>query len=108
MSVVKLNVDISPRETFNILVKKINADLIYKEIDSIDDEREFAILVFEKYYFRSKNRAALTVVIDSFQGITLVRAIAAGSSQGMIFDFDWGAGEDFARSVKKILKKYII
>ena len=108
MAVIEFNVSITPRETFDILNDDIDADLVYKEFKNVDKEKEFAVLVFEKYYFRSENRAALTVIIDNFDGVTSVRSIAAGSSQGFLFNFDWGAADNFAESIRKKLEQYII
>lgn len=108
MAVIEFNVSITPRETFDILNEEVDAELVYKEIKNIDEGKEFAVLVFEKYYFRSENRAALTVIIDNFDGLTSVRSIAAGSSKGMIFNFDWGAADNFAESIRGKLEQYII
>ncbi|MEQ7050938.1 DUF6054 family protein [Paenibacillaceae sp. P-4] len=53
-------------------------------------------------------RAALIVMIDNLRGVTNVRVVATGSSEGLIFNFDWGAADDFASSVESILEEYII
>ncbi|MDR3600461.1 MAG: DUF6054 family protein [Desulfosporosinus sp.] len=37
-----------------------------------------------------------------------MRAISTGSSEGMIFNFDWGAADSFASSVQKVLERFII
>ncbi len=44
---------------------------------------------------------------DIGNGKTVVTSVATGSSQGMIFSFDWGAADSFADSVKDILESYI-
>ncbi len=108
MAVIEFNVSITPKETFNILRREISAELIFEEIKSIDKGMEVAILVFEKYYFRAENRASLTVIADNLEGNTSIRVIAAGSSKGMFFNFDWGAADNFAESVRKLLSQYII
>lgn len=108
MAVIEFNVNITPKDTFNILRREINAELIYEELKSIDKGMEIAILIFEKYYFRAENRASLTVIVDNLNGNTSLRVIAAGSSKGMFFNFDWGAADNFAESVRKILNQYII
>ena len=108
MAVIEFNVNITPRETFDILNDDTEADLVYKELKNVDNEKELAVLIFEKYYFRSENRAALTVIVDNFDGITSVRVIAAGSSKGIIFNFDWGAADNFAEGIRKKLERYII
>lgn len=64
-------------------------------------------LIFEKYFMRVKNRVALVVIIDNIYGQTDVRSVSTGSSEGMIFNFDWGAADSFASSVHDILGDYI-
>jgi len=86
----------------------MDCELIYEEAHEYQDVIKSYVLIFEKYYFRSKNRAALTVTINNFNGETEISSISAGSSEGMIFNFDWGAGDDFASSVKSLLNKFVI
>lgn len=101
-------VSIPPEEAMNLVKDNENADLVHEEIQDVGDGKQIGTLVFEKYYFRTKNRAALVVILDNFQGNTDVRVIATGSSQGMIFNFDWGASDDFVASVESILQTYIV
>lgn len=108
MSQSNFNVNISPKEAFIAVHDAENADLVFEEFNQLDDGRQIGILVFEKYYFRSKNRAALTVIMSNFTGVTSVRVVATGSSEGLIFNFDWGAADNFVRSVEDILADYII
>ena len=108
MAVIEFNVSISPQDAYNILRREISAELVYDELKKTDNGMEIGILVFEKYYFRAENRASLTVIADNFDAITSLRVIAAGSSKGMLFNFDWGAADNFAESVRKILIQYII
>lgn len=66
------------------------------------------IMVFEKYYMRSSNRASLTVVVtgnDETEVVT-VDAIGSGGGQGALFKFSWGAEEDFIGTVSDLLKEY--
>lgn len=85
-----------------------DADLVHEELNSVGEGKYIGILVFEKYFMRVGNRAGLIVIIDNTEGETEIRVIATASSQGMIFNFDWGAGDDFADSVKRILEYYIV
>lgn len=107
MSVYNFKVNISPEEAFVYLKNNMNSELIYEEAHEYQDVIKAYVLIFEKYYFRSKNRAALTVTINNFNKDTEISSISAGSSEGMIFNFDWGAGDDFAASVKRLLKKFV-
>ncbi|MFA5576457.1 MAG: DUF6054 family protein [Tissierellaceae bacterium] len=108
MSKYIFSVNISPAEAMNIVKKNHNADLVHEEKIDLGDRKAVCILVYEKYYLRAENRAALTVIIDNSSGQTKVRSIAAGSSKGLLFGFDWGAGDDFAYSIKSMLEKYTI
>lgn len=82
--------------------------MIHEEINHVGDQKYIANLVFEKYFMRVGNRAGLIVIFDNTKEETEVRVIATASSQGMIFNFDWGAGDDFADSVREILEEYIV
>jgi len=108
MSLCNFKVKISPEHALSLVKENENADLIHEEINNLGDGRSIGTLIFEKYFFRVGNRAALVVIADNIKGVTDVRAIATGSSQGFIFNFDWGAADDFAHSVKDILKDYIV
>jgi hypothetical protein len=108
MSVCSFRVNIQPMEALKMVIENQDADLIHEEIHELGESRHLCVLVFEKYFFRTSNRAALTVIIENKDGVTGVRSIAAGTSQGMIFSFDWGAAEDFAYSVRDILEDYVI
>ena len=63
------------------------------------------IMVFEKYYMRSSNRASLTVVLTEVNGDIKVDAIGAGGGQGVIFKFSWGAEESFVSVIEQILRR---
>ncbi len=108
MSKLLFNVAITPAEAMKLLKEQQNAELVDEELIDLGEGKFLATLVFEKYYFRASNRAALMVIIDNISGKTRVKSVATGSSQGMVFNFDWGAADDFAGSVEKILASYII
>ncbi|HCJ56102.1 DUF6054 family protein [Lutispora sp.] len=108
MAEINFKISITPKAACDMLQELDSAELIYDELKRPAPGKEIAILVFEKYYFRSENRAAMTVIIDNFEGVTYVKAIAAGSSQGFIFNFDWGAADNFVESVRKVFKEYIL
>lgn len=108
MSKYVFNVSISPEEAYDLIKQEENAELIDEELIELKDGSYIGTLIFEKYYFRTSNRAALIVVVDNINGKTRVKSIATGSSQGLIFNFDWGAADNFAGSIKDILSKYIV
>lgn len=108
MSESRFKVNLTPRDVRELVKEGLDADLIHEESHDLGDGREIGTLIFEKYFFRVKNRVALVVIADNIYGTTEVRAISTGSSEGMIFKFDWGASDDFAGSVERILSEYIV
>ena len=66
------------------------------------------VMVFEKHYARAGNRLTLTVVLDDMQpGVTRVHTASGGGGEGF-FSFDWGAADNFERSVRDALADSII
>ena len=63
------------------------------------------LMVFEKYYMRSDNRASLTVAVSGGGGQVCVDAIGAGGGTGVFFKFSWGAENDFVSTVADILSR---
>ncbi|MDP3386007.1 MAG: DUF6054 family protein [Eubacteriales bacterium] len=108
MSTIAFNVTITPEETLRIIKQNHTASLIYDEHIDLNNGKEIGTLVYEKYFIRNSNWASLTVICDNVQGKTDVRAIATGASQSLFFKLDWGASNEFANSVRKILTDYII
>lgn len=60
------------------------------------------LLVFEKHYYRAGNAVSLTVLITSAEGQVIVDSVGSGAKEGL-FDFTWGAEEDFAFEVNTVL-----
>lgn len=111
MAKYAFKVSIGPRQAYDIVIERLpirSASSVHEEFIDLGDNKAIGTLVFEKYYFRAKNRAALVVIIDNIKGYTDVRSISTGSSEGLVFNFDWGAADDFAYSVMNILEPYII
>ncbi len=97
-------------ETVNLLKREIqNSGLSCTLVDSVERNTGSAtlyVMVFEKYYMRTSNRASLTVVVSGENDFVYVDAIGAGGGQGAIFRFSWGAEDDFAGTVTRILKPH--
>jgi len=106
-----LYVNISPEEAadkvYSKIVQSVSGELIDEYRRSMPDGKKMIMLVFEKYYMRSSNRAMLTFLADNFDGKTKVHLSAGGGGNGMIFRFDWGAGGSFMGLAKKALEEYI-
>lgn len=64
----------------------------------------YYLMVFDKYYMRNSSRASLTVSVIGYGGLIYVDAIGAGGGQGALFNFSWGAEEDFVGTVEQILR----
>lgn len=64
------------------------------------------VIVFEKYYMRSSNRASLTVLLTSQDGNINVDAIGSGGGQDPVFRFSWGAEENFVGTAERCLRQY--
>ncbi|SFU59014.1 DUF6054 family protein [Alicyclobacillus macrosporangiidus] len=107
MSELAFQVNLTPADAYQKVRDEQDADLVHEEFHDLGEGRCLGTLIFERYYFRTKNRAALVVLVDNLQGVTEVRAIATGSSEGLFFNIDWGASENFVRSVERILRDFI-
>lgn len=112
MSVREFTVSILPAAAMDVIEQfvvrgSISGTLVDRYVRRLDDY-EVHVLVLEKYYMRSSNRASLTVTIDNLEGQTKVHAVASGGSEGMFLRFDWGAGNNFANSVESALGSYIV
>jgi len=108
MSIYSFKVSKSPMAAFEHLKSNINYELVHEKIYHIDENMSSIIVIYEKYFMRNSSRASLVVTINNFNGVTEIESISSGSSQGMIFNFDWGAGDQFANSVKNLFESYIM
>lgn len=108
MSKKGLRVNISPAEVLRKVKNHTNADVIHEELHQIDDTKSIGTLVFEKYFFRVKNRVALVVIADNLAGDTKLRVISTASSEGIFLSFDWGASDSFIGEVEDILSDNIL
>lgn len=111
MDQVNLTVSLSPKEAGDIIAKAIveentTGTLIDHYIRNCG-EQQVVVIVLEKYFLRTSNRASMTVTIDNLDGSTIVHAVASGSSQGAFSRFDWGAGNSFVNSIRQSLLRYI-
>ena len=86
-----------------------NSGLSCTMVDSVEQQigtGSIIVMVFEKYYMRTSNRASLTVILTCTSNDLTVNAIGAGGGQGALFRFSWGAEDDFVNTVAKILRPY--
>lgn len=104
--------NLTPREVIELVQNEIvsgslSGDLVdVYEIDGSNNSRAY-VAVFEKYFYRVSNMITATVVASESNFGTKVHVVSAGSSQGWIMKFDWGASSSFENTVKRCLKEYI-
>lgn len=97
-------------EIATILVEEIqNSAMSCELVDStkrVVGGTSFYLMVFDKYYMRNSSRASLTVSVIGDGDRVYVDAISAGGGQGALFNFSWGAEENFVGIVEEILGGY--
>ena len=108
---------LSPKEAAEKVKEAVTAGLYSGEILDeyvriLPNGKEIIMVLFEKYYMRSrlsarKVRATLTFLADNLEEHTRVHLSAGGGGQGVIFRFDWGAGASFSTSARDALAEYI-
>ena len=108
MSKIDFKVSLPLIQAMELIKEGQNSELVHEEVLDIGNGKLTGTLIFEKYFFRSSNRAALIVILDNLEGVTDLRVVSTGSSQGLVINFDWGAASDFVKSVRWSLKDYII
>jgi len=64
---------------------------------------EAHLLVFEKYFYRVKNRVSLSLMITHENGMTEIYAVGSGAGQGAIFNFGWGSEESLVSSFASMI-----
>ncbi|MEK3904423.1 DUF6054 family protein [Paenibacillus sp. FSL R7-0179] len=108
----QLNVELQPDEVMMRIKEGMTqrSELLYEELNEVRNGRMIGTLIYERFYFRSRNQAALVIIVDNLlQGtVSNVRLIPAGASQGLILKMDWGAGQSFASTVEEILEDYVV
>ncbi len=108
--VLRFDISLQPDAAITLVKEGLTeqSELLHQELHDLGDGRMIGTLVYERYFFRTGNQAALVVIVDNLCGVSKVRLIPAGSSNSLIFKIDRGAGKSFASSVEKILSAYIL
>ncbi|PGY11359.1 DUF6054 family protein [Bacillus sp. AFS031507] len=107
---LEFTVDVKPFQAVQLILedKDIKSTLIFEDYKVTENvEKEISILVFEQFFLRTGNTASLTVTVDNFTGVTIIKCITAGNGDG-ILDIDWGAGKALLKPVRKKLESNII
>lgn len=64
------------------------------------------LYVYDKYYMRNSSRASLTLQVVSDGEDVRITAIGSGGGSGSIFNFDYGAGDNFVNVVADLVDRY--
>lgn len=94
-------------------LKKLHHEITYNgellERYEVDDgaQRRVVVSIYERYYIRAGNRLTVTVTVDNFTGKTRAHWRSGGGSDSIMFNFDWGAADDFDRQIRETLSPYI-
>lgn len=67
-------------------------------------EAEVALLIFEKYYFRSGSYASLTIEITSYDSVQKAVVVGSGGGEGFL-NLTMGVNSSFAAKACKKLKE---
>jgi hypothetical protein len=73
------------------------------EVKQSHDDFQVFMLVYEKFYYRSSNRASLSILITGNMNESKVNVVSSGGGQGWLFKFSWGAENNFVNGLRKIL-----
>lgn len=111
MEKADLYVVLSPQEAAQKVKEAVTGSFSGEVLDEytriLPDGKEIIMILFEKFYWRSNNRATLTFLADNLEGKTKVHLSAGGGSEGMIFRFDWGASASFGELAKSALREFV-
>ncbi len=89
----------------NIMDSAFSIELVDSSVQRVGDVTVW-LYVYDKYYMRNSSRAALTVQIVGNDDKATVTAISAGGGTGTIFNFSYGAEEDFVGVVEDLIDSY--
>ena len=95
-------------ETKGNFIRKIGKNIIDKCTIDFGEGKKAVIVVIEYYTWRNSNQMTATVVIDNAEGNTKIHITVGGSSQGLIFSYDYGAGESLEENLKSHFQCYKI
>jgi len=109
METKDLHVSVSPVRAAGLVIDALTVSSVSGRIVDQYTRRggdcEIVVLIMEKYFMRTGNRATLTMVADNFDGDgrTKVRLTGSGGGNGAFMKFDWGAGASFSGRAEEAL-----
>ena len=89
-------------------IRKIGKNIIDSYVVHFGENQKAIIVVIEYFTWRNNNQMTATVVIDNAEGNTKIHITVGGSSQGLIFSYDYGAGESLEENLKSLFQCYKI
>ncbi len=107
-----LFVSVSPSRAADVVIDALTvgsvSGRIVDQYTRSADGREMVVLIMEKYFMRTSNRATLTMIADNFdgEGRTKVRLTGSGGGNGAFMKFDWGAAASFSGKAEEALEQY--
>lgn len=92
------------REVHTFLRKGMDHVELVSEDVFESGEDYIAVMLYQQYFMRAGNRAALMLVVAGRGGETRVKAVATGSSRDLVLDWDLGAAQDFVEEPLNLLR----
>ncbi|KNF07597.1 hypothetical protein CLPU_14c00150 [Gottschalkia purinilytica] len=108
MSKKILKLSIEPSKVIEVLKGHNFSDLVHEEFHQLENEKYIGTLIYEKFFYKVERKVSVIIIVDNLKDFTEIRIISTGTSQGLIFDFDWGASGNVIEYVSGVLKEYII
>jgi hypothetical protein len=100
----ELVVGAGPREVHDFLRKGMDhVELVSEDVFGSGEDYT-AVMLYQQYFMRAGNRAALMLIVAGRGDETRVKAVATGSSRDLILDWDLGAAHDFVQEPLNLLR----
>lgn len=111
-------ITLTPEQGVNVLqqwveekgnfIRKIGKNIIDKSVINFGENKKAIVVVIEYYTWRNSNQMTATVVLDNAEKNTRVHITVGGSSQGVVFSYDYGAGTSLETKIKSLFEVYKI
>lgn len=89
-------------------IRKIGKNIIDRYDINFEQGKKAIIVVIEYYTWRNNNQMTATVVLSNVEKNTKVHIVVGGSSQGIVFNYDYGAGDSLKEKIKSLFRTYEI
>ncbi len=104
---VDLSIEDAAREVTLGILDEGETNKVVSEYGDLKAENGFYILVFEKKFFKSSNKASLTVCLHKADEKTRVYSISSGGAKWVLFNSTGQEVEKFEMVPRSVLKEYI-